>query len=168
MKVVAGHANRTATQMCGIKYFCGIEYHNSGLAKIALVAFPTVPDPGQQLPLLVWILQSFRACYNHLHTASPDHVPRFVVLQSSLLRALLRGQLQRAVARDHRHVRGQTRHDLIPTRPDRFNYMMRVARPLRRRAHTRAANYPKKWVSRRVNELMLQGYWRLLRWAGYL
>ena len=45
------------------------------------------------------------------------------------------GQLQRPVARDQRHVRGQTRHDLIPTRRDLFNHMMHVARPLRRRAH---------------------------------
>ena len=99
---------------------------------------------------------------------SPDTPDMVAVTSRELSRALLRVQLQRTVARDQRHVRGQTRHDLIPTRPDRFNYMMRVARPLRRRAHTRAVNYPKKWVSRRVNELMLQGYWRLLRWAGYL
>ena len=66
---------------------------------------------------------------------SPDTPDMVSVTSRESSRVLLRGQLQRAVARDQRHVRGQTRHDLIPTRRDLSNCMMRVARPLRRRAH---------------------------------
>ena len=78
---------------------------------------------------------------------TPDIVP---VKTREITQLLLRGQLQRVTARGRRHVRGQTRHDLIPTHQELLNHVCGALTDINAIAHTRTANYPRKWVSTRV------------------
>ena len=68
---------------------------------------------------------------------SPD-TPDMVSVKT---REITRVLLSERSTSEGRRARSETRtganetHDLIPTRRDIFNHVMRVARPLRRRAH---------------------------------
>jgi hypothetical protein len=113
-------------------------------SSVAVSGVMSGPPPVQRGPVLFHV---GRCCCRWswcVRLSAPPCAPLFGPRVSAVRRpfpprefslALLRGQLQRAVARDQRHVRGQTRHDLIPTHRDLSSYVWCVARPLRCRAH---------------------------------